>query len=161
MSLNKHFSDIIYRLKLIVDRYTNTIISILIIPRISRFVLPVQCGKHFGRLHSQICHPVLQQRDIDTFRSCAVEFYPVHPLKVTNFSLDKFGIIRQLPIRQPISGQSIKHAIYIAKVIFHHWCACPRRKRSTGISHFATQHIPTLLHILILHRTQQFYLNNR
>ena len=52
MPLNQHISNIVHRFKLIIDRYTDTVISILIVSCIGRFVLSVQCGKHFGRLHS-------------------------------------------------------------------------------------------------------------
>ena len=59
MSLNQHASDIFYGLELVADSHPDTVIAIGIIPRISGFVLSVQCGEHFGGFHAQVGHPVL------------------------------------------------------------------------------------------------------
>ena len=119
MSLNKHFAYIFYRLEFIIDSHTDPIVTIVIIAGIGSLVLTVQGSKNFSRLYTQICHTILQQRDIDALRTLSIQIYPVYPFQFADFTLNQFGIVRQLTIRQTITGQSVKHTVHIPEVVFY------------------------------------------
>ena len=83
---------------------------------------------HFCRQHSEICHLLLFQVDIDTFWSFAVNIHTCHTVDGEHFSLDEFGIVAELAVGESVAGQGIEHAIHIAEIVCHGHHLCPFRQ---------------------------------
>ena len=125
VSLYKHVADVLHSLEFVAYSYTDAVVTIVVIAAVSGLVLPVQGGKHLSWFHTQICHAVLQQGDVDALGAFSVEFHPVNSFHVADFPLHEFRIVGQLPVGQAVTGQCVEHTIYIPEIIFDDRCTGP------------------------------------
>ena len=98
MPLYQHIADVFHSLEFIADGHADTVVSIVIVAAVCGFVLAVQCSENFGRLHAKVCHAVLQQGDIDTFGTFAIQFHPVYIFHIADFPFDELGVVGQFTI---------------------------------------------------------------
>ena len=75
MSLYQHVAYVLYRPELITDGHADTVISVIVVTAVCGFVLSVHSGEDFGWLHTEVCHAVLQQGNIDAFGAFAVQLH--------------------------------------------------------------------------------------
>lgn len=158
MSLDQHFSNIFYGFEFIVYCDSDTVVTIFIISCIGGFVLSVQCGENFGRFNTEVCHTVLQQGDVDTFGTFAVEFHTVHAFQFVHFPFHQFGIVGQFTVGQSVACQGIEHTIYVSEIILDYRGGGSFGQQGVGVAYFAAQHVPALFHFVVRHGAQQFYL---
>ncbi len=158
VSLNQHLSDVVYGFELVVYRDADTAVAVFIISCIGGLVLAVQGCQYLGRFYTEVCHAVLQQGDVDTFGTLAVEFHTVHTFQFVHLPFHQFGIVGQFTVGQSVAGQGIEHAIYVSEVILDCRGGGSLGEQGAGIAHFAAQHVPALFHVVVRHGAQQFYL---
>ena len=95
--------------------------------------MPIEGRQHLCGLHAEIGHPILQEADLDAFRSFAVDLHPLNALQLVDVSFHQFGVVRQLTIREAVARQGIEQAIDITEVILHDGRACPAREGGCGV----------------------------
>ena len=161
MSLNQHIAYVFYRLEFIADSDADAVVSVVVITAVCSLVLSVQGSENFGRFHAEVCHAVLQQGDVDTFGTFAVQLHSVYVFHVTDFPLDEFGIVRQFTVGQSVACQCIEHSVHIAEIIFDDRGTRSVGKQGASVVYLAAQHVPALLHLFIPGGSGQFYLYQR
>ena len=119
VSGDEHVGNVFHRAELVIHGDTYSSCPVVIISSIRGGVLSVERLYHFCRQHSEICHLLLFQVDIDTFWSFAVNIHACHTVDGEHFSLDEFGIVAELAVGESVAGQGIEHAIHIAEIICH------------------------------------------